>query len=151
MKYIIGIGSWVNGDDAIGLVIAEEIQKINKNKDLEVVILNQEILSLMLYLEKDFEKILIIDALETDLKPGEWKIFSFQEVENLKTTPKISTHEGNLFKFLTLLKALKIDLEKVKFFGIKPYSIEPEYRLSETLKKNLNIYIKEVLKEVEKP
>ncbi|MEJ5166061.1 MAG: hydrogenase maturation protease [Thermoanaerobaculia bacterium] len=151
MKYIIGIGSWVNGDDSIGLYLAEEIQKINKNSDLEVVILNQEILSLLTYLQEDFEKILIIDALETDLEAGEWRIFSFEEVENLKITKSISTHEGNLLTFLTVLKALKINLDKVKFFGIKPYSTEPGYGLSEILNKNFNTYIQEILKEIEKP
>lgn len=150
MKYIIGLGSWINGDDAIGLAVAEEIQKINKNSELEVVILNQEILSLLNYLQKDFEKILIIDALEADLKPGEWKVFSFEEVENLKITKSLSTHEGNLMTFLATLKALKINMDKVKFFGIKPYSTEPGYGLSEVLNKNFNTYIDEILKEIEK-
>lgn len=151
MKCIIGLGSWVNGDDAIGLAVAEEIQKINKNSELEVVILNQEILSLLTYLQKDFEKILIIDALEADLKPGEWKVFSFEEVENLKITKSLSTHEGNLLTFLATLKALKINLDKVKFFGIKPCSTEPGYGLSEILNKNFSKYIDEILKEIEKP
>lgn len=148
MRYVIGIGSWVNGDDAIGLVVAEEIQKINKNENLEVVILNQEILPIIYYLKENPEKILIIDAMEADLEAGEWKIFSFEEAEDLKNLNPVSTHEGNLIAFLKLLKTLKIKLEKIKFFGIKPLNTSPKYGLSEILNSKIKIYVEAALKEV---
>lgn len=151
MKYIIGVGSWINGDDAIGLYLAEEIYKRNKEKDLEIVLINQDLISILFYLNEDAEKILIIDALKCGIAPGDFKIFSLNEVEDIKEIDGFSTHEGNLLALLKTIINLKNINLNIKIMGIEPFSFENKGEISEVLKNKLNIYIDEALKEIQSP
>ncbi len=140
MKYIIGIGNYAMGDDGIGLQLIEELSRIQLPSNCMALELKNDALGLFSYLLPETSAILVVDCVKMGALPGEWRIFSPEEVRSLKRVAHASTHDGDLLQILELARATGYSIPPLRIMGIEPDSIEPSMELSATLRERLKGY-----------
>lgn len=150
MRYIIGIGNFSMADDSIGLRIVEHISQHGLNQGFEAVEIADEGIHLLFYLGKETEKIVLIDAVDLRLPPGEYRLFRPGEVESTKDLKGLTTHEGDILKVLDLARSLGHPLPPITILGIQPGRLEPVMELSPELRKRFSTYLQVALEEIGK-
>jgi hydrogenase maturation protease len=141
MKLVIGIGAYAMGDDSIGLRLAEAIAGRSLDKGFEVASNSHDSLQLLSYFSEDTEKVLLIDCMRSGGKPGDFVVFSPEEVESQKALGRITTHEGDVVKVLQLGRDLGLPLPRIRILGIEPESTEQSLELSKTLESRFEEYL----------
>lgn len=150
MRYVIGLGNYSMADDSIGLRIVEHISEHGLNRGFEAVEIADEGIDLIFYLGRETEKIVLVDAVDLGLPPGEFRLFQAGEVESTKDLMGFTTHESDILKVLELAKSLGKDLPPITILGIQPARLEPEMELSPTLQNRFDVYLQVVLEEIGK-
>lgn len=150
MRYIIGIGNYSMADDGIGLRIVEHIAQNGLDRGFESVVLADEGMRLLFYLKEETEKIVLVDAVDLGLRPGEYRLFKPEDVESTKEVKRLTTHEGDLLKVLELARNLGYSIPAIIILGIQPGSLEPKMELSPELQKRFAEYLRVALEEVGK-
>ena len=92
------------GDDAVGPRVVEHVVVNGLDRDFEAVDLSTDALSLVAYLNAETEAVLVIDAAQLGLAPGDYRFFSPDEVETQKELSGLTTHEGDVLKVLELAR-----------------------------------------------
>ena len=128
------------GDDAVGPRVVEHIVANGLDRDFEAVDLSSDALSLVAYLNADTEAVLVVDAAHLGLAPGEFRIFSPDEVETQKELGGLTTHEGDVLKVLDVAREAGYPIPRVAVMGIEPQDLEGEMRLSASLSERLPKY-----------
>ncbi len=75
MRYIIGVGNSAMSDDGIGLRIVEHLARAGLEQGFEAAAIADEGTRLFFYLTEDTEKIVIVDAVDMGLEPGDYRLF----------------------------------------------------------------------------
>ena len=150
MKYIFGFGTYTRGDDSIGLRIVEYIQNNNLETNFKAVDIGNDNYLFLTYFTEDVENMLIIDAADIALDPGDFLIFSPDDVVSKKTINNISTHEGDVIKSIEFAKKLGYPIPRIKILGIQPKNLDFNKEISQELKNNFQIYINAALEEIGK-
>jgi len=130
MKAVMSIGNPLKSDDNIGNVILERIDIKNIIKIRSEVTPENFIDKL-----KDYDEIVILDALQFGGEIGEVRIFELNEIKN----SVISTHNIPI----NLLKRF-LPNSKIKIIGIQPKNIEFGDKLSQELETKLEDIIKKI-------
>ncbi len=147
MKYLIGIGNYSMGDDAVGLKIVEYIDKQMPHRDFEVIDMSDNGLNIVAYLHEGTEKILFVDSVFMERNPGESLVFRLDQVETGKELSHISTHEGDMIKILSMVQEVGYHLPPIRFLGIQPLSCDPSQEgLSDLIAEKLPEYVALALK-----
>lgn len=133
MRYLIGVGNYMAGDDAVGPRVVEYVTVNGLDRGFEAVDLSTDAMSLVAYLDADTEAVLVVDAAQLGLTPGEYRIFTPDEVETQKELSGLTTHEGDVLKVLELAGAAGYPIPRVAIMGIEPYDMESGIDLSEGL------------------
>jgi hydrogenase maturation protease len=128
---IIGLGNPLRGDDAIGIIILDELKKLNINKNIEMIDGGEGGFNIFHYLQ-GFKRVLIIDAVDFGGNVGETKLFNINDTffENLQ----LSTHDINICKIADILRILG-KVPEIFIFGIQPKNMN----YAEGLSPELNI------------
>lgn len=128
---IIGLGNPLRGDDAIGIIILDELKKLNINKDIEMIDGGEGGFNILHQLQR-FDRVLIIDAVDFGGNVGETKLFNIVDTtfENLH----LSTHDINICKVADILRVLG-DVPEIFVLAIQP----KEMAYKEGLSPELNI------------
>jgi hydrogenase maturation protease len=137
-------------DDGIGLRIVEHISERGLDRGFEAVEIPDEGLDLIFYLGRETEKIVLVDAVDLGLSPGEFRLFRPGEVESTKDLKGFTSHEGDIMKVLELAKSLGQTLPPITIMGIQPARMEPEMELSPALQSRFETYLQVVLEEIGK-
>ena len=142
---ILGVGNRLRGDDAVGCLICDELQGACKS----AIVNRQSTIPPDLFVldcgsapenyirpiaDRSPERILIIDCCNYGAKPGEFRLFSREEVERL-SYGLLSTHTLPLtltIEMLSLETRAAIEL-----LGIQPEQIEFGQDLSEPVRRAL--------------
>ncbi|MBE3111016.1 MAG: hydrogenase maturation protease [Acidobacteria bacterium] len=148
MKYLIGVGTYTAGDDAIGLRIVEVIAEAGLDREFRAIDLSSNSLNLVAYLTPEAEAILIVDSAKMGLAPGEVRFFSPADVETRKPSARISTHEGDVLRVLQLARAMGYPMPRLGIMGIEPETIEERIGLSATLEARTPGYVKAAIDEL---
>jgi hydrogenase 3 maturation protease len=135
---ILGIGSYLRGDDAAGIVACEEIKKhIGKSPKLKVMIgatapenLTGEIINFKP------SHLIIIDSANLNLEPGEIKIINPLEIEG----SSFSTHSLPLKVMIDYLRMF-FECEFI-FVGIQPKNIDMGNKLSKEVNQAIRKFVK---------
>jgi len=144
-KAIIGIGNPLRGDDGIGLIILEELKKRNVPAGFSLLDGGTGGMKL-LHVLKDFDEVIIIDAVYFDGKPGEYVFFKPEQVKSL-FAPKC-IHDSNLFEILELSKQLNEKLREIMIMGIQPKVTDIGKDLSSELKNRLGSMVDAIIKKI---
>ena len=133
MRYLVGVGSYMAGDDAVGPRVVEHIVESGLDHDFEAVDLSSDALSLVAYLNADTEAVLVVDAAHLGLAPGEFLFFSPDEVETRKELTGLTTHEGDVIKVLAMAREAGYPIPRLAIMGIEPCETGIGTSLSECL------------------
>jgi hydrogenase maturation protease len=140
VRYLVGVGSYMAGDDAVGPRVVEHVVVNGLDRDFEAVDLSTDALSLVAYLNDETEAVLVIDAARLDLDPGEFLIFSPDEVQTQKELSGLTTHEGDVLKVLEMARGAGYPIPPVAIMGIEPCDMESGMELSECLAARVPAY-----------
>jgi hydrogenase maturation protease len=150
LRYIIGIGSYHGSDDSIGLRLVEHIVQNGLDRGFEAVDIADEGTRLLFYLNAETEKIVLVDAVDLGLAPGEHRLFEPKDVETTKETGGLTTHEGDALKVLEFAENLGYPIPPLAILGIQPGNLEPGMALSPALQDRFDEYLKIALEEIGK-
>ena len=121
------------GDDAVGPRVVEHVVAHGLDSGFVAVDLSTDALSLVAYLNADTEAVLVVDAAQLGLPPGDYRFFSPDEVETQKELSGVTTHEGDVLKVLELARDAGFPIPSVAIMGIEPFDMESGIELSECL------------------
>lgn len=137
---VLGIGNEIMGDDGIGLYVVEELAGSIEGVDWEVT--SESGLKLIDYLI-DYDRVIIVDAIISNDRVGEVKIFSLGD---FRSPLFISNHSLDLISVLELLNGgiLRIPGE-IYFVGI---CINGAGKVQAGLSKEVRCIFPEIVKSV---
>jgi len=150
LRYIIGIGNYSMADDGIGLRVVEHIAENSPDRGFEAIDIADDGIRLLSYLQEETEKIVLIDAVDLSLPPGEYRLFKPEDVESTKGMKRLTTHESDILAILKFAQSLGYRLPPITILGIQPGSLEPEMELSPALQMRFNTYLCIALEEIKK-
>lgn len=150
MRYLIGIGNWSMADDGIGLRVVEHVEREGLARGFEAVDIADDGMRLLFYCVPETERIVLVDAVDLGLPPGEWRLFAPEAVETRKALTGLTTHEGDVLKVLAFARGLGYPIPPVVILGIQPEKMELGMELSETLGSRFKEYVKIAVQEAGK-
>jgi len=150
LRYIIGIGNYSMADDGIGLRIVEHIAENGLDRGFKAIDIADEGMRLLFYLNEETEKIVLVDAVDLGLPPGEFRLFKPEDVASTKELGKLTTHESDILEILRFAKSLGYRLPPITILGIQPEDLSPRMELSPALRERFDAYLRAALEEVGK-
>ena len=146
---IIGCGNLLFGDDGFGYFVIKKLESLNLGENVEVIDAGAGgAYYLMGLIDENVKKIIIVDAIDFNLKPGEIKIVDIDELPNLKKY-SFDAHNVQLAPFLKEL-AKKIE---IKIIGCQVKEVPiPEIKvgLSKEVEEAVDKVVELILKELKK-
>jgi len=135
---IIGIGNRLKSDDGVGSIIAEKLRRKIKKENLFIIDAENTLENYIGKINKiSPELLLIIDAVDFNSYPGDFRIFKIDEIKD--TT--ISTHN---FSISLLKKFIKV--REIYLLGIQPENINLGENLSDKVKEAVKRIIEKLKK-----
>ncbi len=152
---IIGFGNLLMGDDGIGIKVINTLREKNifshLNKDIEILDGGTSGFDLV-FLVKDAQKVVIIDAVDAGQQVGEVVVFRPENVKEFFKKKAVfksySLHDLDLTDIFELLKTLELKTE-IRIIGIKPKKVGYSDKISPEIENKLDQIISIVKKEVE--
>ncbi len=132
---ILGIGSVLMGDDAIGVRVIDELEKHVLPEGVSARAGDISGLDLLKHFS-GFESVIIIDAAKMGEKPGTVKMFKSSEIKKDAFNDKFSTHGMALIETLTLSEMLGMSPE-IDIIGIEPYNTDFSLDMTEGMKEKV--------------
>ncbi|OHD68706.1 MAG: hypothetical protein A2W19_12900 [Spirochaetes bacterium RBG_16_49_21] len=118
---ILGIGNLLKSDDGLGVHIIRYMEESAVTLPDGVELLDGGTAGFdLLGLIEDYDKIVIVDALKTDDKPG--SIYRFTPEHAVETRSRFSLHEVGIMEVIRVLKIMDRNPE-IEFVGIVPENI----------------------------
>jgi hydrogenase 3 maturation protease len=141
---ILAIGSELKTDDSVGMYIADELLKFNFNKEKVCIIKGATAPENFTGEIKKFrpEKMLIIDAADTNKTPGEIDIID----ANLVQGASFSTHMMPINIFIDYL--LQYFDCKILIVGIQPKNLEFGLNITPKIKKSADKLVKLIAEKI---
>ncbi len=143
MKYIIGLGNVLRGDDGIGSHI---IQYIIDNK-VDSHFIAHDFASdgwnILPLLAPETEKILMVDCMKMGKEIGSVGLFSYDFLINHRQLQKsyiTTSHENNIFQLLNLAKQVGYPIPNITFMGVEGKDFNFVVSLSPVLLENISFY-----------
>lgn len=140
MRYLVGVGNYFGGDDAVGPRVVEYVEVNGLEEGFEAVDLSTDAMSLIAYLRDDTEAMVVVDAAHIDREPGEFVVFSPDEVESEKVLGGFTTHEGDVLKVIGMARQAGYPIPPLAIMGIQPLDLEGGATLSDCLAERLPMY-----------
>lgn len=149
-KYLVGIGNFTQTDDSIGMRVVEHIANrglnIPPHGDFEILDIADNGVNLLSYFTDDTESMVWVDCIRSGRAPGEFIVFTPEDVESQKRLSARTTHEGDMFQILELAKQLDYPIPPIQILGIEPESTRQGLELTPTVQARFEEYVAEALK-----
>jgi len=118
---ILGIGNTLRSDDGLGVFIVKQMEESGMRLPEGVSLLDGGTAGFdLLGLIDGYDKIVIVDALKTDDKPG--SIYRFTPEHAVESRARISMHEVGIMEVIKTLRIMDSNPE-IEFVGIVPENI----------------------------
>ena len=114
---VIGLGNPLRRDDGIGIRLLDLLRERFKGADISFLDYGIASLGLVNTL-REFERVVLIDAIDAGLEPGLLKIFRFSEAKVALRDKTLSSHELSLGDLVGFCEALDISAD-VMIAGIQ--------------------------------
>ncbi|MFW6220642.1 MAG: hydrogenase maturation protease [Nanoarchaeota archaeon] len=142
---IIGYGSLIRNDDAVGLIITEKLENEFKNNKLVDCYYSASSMDILGYIE-EYEIIYIIDCAMIDLNYGE---FIKKEINEIKfNSDNYSSHNIAFNEIKNKIKKMN-KKTKIFFYLIKPKNMDFGEKLSNEIQKNMGKIYDTIHKELQ--
>lgn len=146
---VLGVGNLLLGDEGLGVHAINYLKDTyNFSPEVNLVEGGTMGMELLIYL-KGAQKVLLLDAIDTEGSPGELLHFTHSELDRF-FTKDISAHEIGVQDIL-LINSLGDDAEQnleVSVIGMIPESLEASIQLSPRCQDRFDQMIEEVLKQL---
>ncbi len=119
---ILGVGSPLRGDDALGVQV---VQALQQRRDLPpgVVVIDGGTEGLgLIPVMAPFRRVIVVDAVQMDLPPGTIRRFRWGEVRVRGGEPLLSLHQSNLGGALQLAETLGVLPPELVIYGVQPHN-----------------------------
>lgn len=148
---VIGIGNPLRRDDGIGIFLVESIKNMRIFKDKPISFLDGGTRGIgLIHLFDQFDKILLVDAVEMKKKPGSFHFFSIDEVQSNKKKDLLSSHSEDVLSIVLLAKEIHSDIKPIYVFGIQPENVSFGQEFSIEIRKNLVLLQEELKKTIQR-
>ncbi len=124
---VAGAGSPLRADDGLGVRLVNDLATWIEERGGDARDIGTDACALVAELEER-RRVIIIDAVEMELSPGDVRVFDAECVPQC-STPMLSGHEFDLASAVTLARKLHPDV-RIEIVGIQPASVERERRFS---------------------
>jgi hydrogenase maturation protease len=141
---ILGVGNPLMGDDGAGIEAVRMLAEANLPRNITVKDAATPGWALVEWI-KDWSSVVIVDAMQMGLKPGEWQSFDARDVRFTSSEGAVSLHDSDLAGGLALAEALNLLPPQLTFYGIEPESTDHGMRLSPAVSANLPELVKDIL------
>ena len=141
---VIGVGNSLMADDGIGLLVLDRLkERYGGRDDIEFIPLATGGMDL-LHVLPGLDIAVIIDAGDFGGKPGEYQIFSPEEVVSIKPIRGYSLHELDIMRVLKLSKEMGEAPEKIYVMAIQPEKVCYNEQMTEILLDRIDDYVEEL-------
>lgn len=120
-RLILGVGNPLRQDDGVGPEVIKQLSKVNPRIDADILDGGTDGLGLIEVLGQ-YEKVVIIDAVEMKKKPGTVELFKPRQIKFAPARDSLSSHGFGLAEILSLLTTLEIDTD-ISIIGVQPKCI----------------------------
>jgi len=145
---VLGVGNTLCGDDGLGIRALETLAACSLPAWVELATVGLPGWELPLWL-KGRRKVILVDAMEMGLLPGEMRRFDIEQVELTSRDGHLRLHETDLAGGLALAEALNALPAALILFGIQPVQCVPGHELSPQIRKALPELISAILEEIQ--
>lgn len=136
---IVGIGSRIMMDDAIGIYLVEDLRQLSTNSNI-TYILGETDVDYCIEEVLDFDYVIVIDAFLSEKQPGEITVIKLKEIETEYSGFCYSMHGVHLLDILRCAKHFPDGI----LIGIEPYEINYGFKLSDLLQSRYSRILGEV-------
>jgi hydrogenase maturation protease len=119
---IIGVGNTLLSDDGIGIHIIRKMEEDNALDQVEYLDMGTSSMELGYYIDSNIRKMVIIDSIKTDEKPGTIFLLRPEDLVS-KKRQDFSLHQLKLIDTLKLI-SLDRDFPDTIIIGIAPYDVK---------------------------
>jgi hydrogenase maturation protease len=145
---IITVGNELMGDDGVGPVVFNELEKGRLPKSADLREGGTGGLALLHILAK-YRRVVIVDCCDFGAGPGEFRVFSQEDLKKGHDTNIVSLHDLDLQAVLDLARTLDSCPETIRIIGVQPASVKPGMGISENVKKAVPDIVKATRKTCE--
>jgi len=142
---VIGIGNPMMGDDGIGPRLIAELEGTVPGFDL--VDIGTGGVQLVHILAR-YDAVILIDAADMGLPPGECRTFSPDDIVSLKQTRAYSPHDWDLLRSVQLSRSLGEAPGRILVFAVQPSSVEMREGVSPELEREVPRYVVELRRSI---
>ena len=136
---VIGVGSRLRGDDAIGPLLIDALSR-QTHSQIELVDAGSDALGILEYLEGR-EHVVVIDACQMGREAGSVVEFDAAEIDFVLKDDPISLHGLGLAESIKMAASLNMIPEDLKIIGIEPESIQFNGSLSIPVQRALKMAV----------
>jgi hydrogenase maturation protease len=144
---ILGLGNPLCGDDGLGNQVVQRLAAKHLPQGVKALAAGTPGWELPNWLV-GWPKVILIDAVRMGLEPGARKRFDLEEVKLIAAGEILTSHAPDLATGLALAEALHQLPEEVIVFGIEPESCEPGTDISQSVKKEIDGLVDDILNEI---
>jgi len=142
---VIGVGNSMMGDDGIGPRLIAELEGTVSGFDL--IDIGTGGMQLVHVLAR-YDAVILIDAADMGLPPGECRAFSPEGIVSLKQTRAYSLHDWDLMRSVQISRSLGEAPGRILVFAVQPASVEMREGLSPELEREVPRYVAELRRSI---
>ncbi len=135
MLKVIGIGNALRGDDAIGPLIIEELEKDQNGLPAKLIDAGADAFTVLEHLMEE-DPLLIIDCAKMGLNPGQIKMFDVDEASIAHIEKVVSLHGFGFGDVYKMAKGMG-GVAPCKIIGVEPKKVSFDTTLSEEVKMSI--------------
>ena len=148
MLKVIALGNILRGDDGIGPVVIQKLEKRKPSLPVKLCDVGSDAFTILDYL-LDSDPILIIDCARMGKKPGTVQKMVTKSTELLPESVGMSLHGFSLAEILQMARSMGVNKD-LSIIGVEPDTVQFNSGLSEVVKKSIPIIIKMIEEEAKK-
>jgi hydrogenase maturation protease len=148
MLKVIGLGNILRGDDGVGPLIIDKLQKSSRSLPIKLYNVGSDAFSILEHLLGE-DPIVIIDCARMGKNPGTVQKIVADDTDLLPSNFGISLHGFSLADIWQIARSMGSD-GKLAIIGVEPERINFNSGLSKVVKKSIPIIIKIIAEEASK-
>jgi len=143
---VIGIGNPLRRDDGIGVFLLKKLidRKYELPAGIEYVDGGTGYLNLIHDLDR-FDIVVFIDAVDFNGKPGDSKIFEYEDIKSKKINFNSSSHGEDIVQVIDFSKSVDMLPERIIFFGVQPKDVSFGDTFSDELSTKSDVLIDDLI------
>ncbi len=145
---ILGVGNPLRGDDALGVLVVQQLQaRTDLPPHVTVIDGGTEGIGLIPVMET-YRRVIVVDAVMMDLPAGSIRRFTWNDVQLSSVGQPLSLHQSDLTATLLLAEALDSLPPELVIYGVQPHNTEWDHPLSQAVERALPILVEALIHEV---